>query len=272
MICCPGTHLLDSGYVDADFLVTARPRIHIDVIGPAFGSYSRQRRERAEATTCRPLSSIGRPSRRAVPRDRPASIGGLDIDVSGDPVMRIRFDGATCRACPTRQACTSARGAPRQLTVRLQVSPRGNPDRAATPGDAGVQSPVLPCGQEWRVASRKASRRFDLRRSRYLGLARTHLQQLLTATAMNIVRVIAWLRGEPLGGAPAAARPFCPSCRPIRCHARRCSAKEGLTQQSQSLLYIGGACRRLTEAFSPAVTCDGPCDRYSRPIRPGFGL
>jgi Transposase DDE domain len=42
-------------------------------------------------------------------------------------------------------------------------------------------------------------RRFDLRRSRYLGLARTHLQQLLTATAMNVVRVVAWLWGEPLG-------------------------------------------------------------------------
>jgi hypothetical protein len=33
----------------------------------------------------------------------------------------------------------------------------------------------------------------------YMGLARTHLQQLLTATAMNVVRVIAWLWGEPLG-------------------------------------------------------------------------
>ena len=42
-------------------------------------------------------------------------------------------------------------------------------------------------------------RRFDLRPSRYLGLARTHLQQLRTATAMNIVRVIAWLKGVPLG-------------------------------------------------------------------------
>jgi Transposase DDE domain len=45
----------------------------------------------------------------------------------------------------------------------------------------------------------QGTRRFDLRRSRYLGLARTHLQHLLTATAMNLVRVIAWLRGEPLG-------------------------------------------------------------------------
>ena len=34
-------------------------------------------------------------------------------------------------------------------------------------------------------------RRFDLRQSRYLGLARTHRQQLLTATAMNVVQVLA---------------------------------------------------------------------------------
>jgi len=39
----PGTHLLDSGYVDADLLVTAQTQHQIDVVGPPFGSYSRQR-------------------------------------------------------------------------------------------------------------------------------------------------------------------------------------------------------------------------------------
>ena len=38
---------------------------------------------------------------------------------------------------------------------------------------------------------------FAVRQSRYRGLARTHLQHLLSAAAMNIVRVIAWLKGEP---------------------------------------------------------------------------
>jgi transposase len=37
----PGTHLLDSGSVDADFLVTAQQH-QIDVVGPPFGSYSWQ--------------------------------------------------------------------------------------------------------------------------------------------------------------------------------------------------------------------------------------
>jgi DDE family transposase len=45
----------------------------------------------------------------------------------------------------------------------------------------------------------QGTRRVDLRRSRDIGLARTHLQQLLTVTAMNLVRVIAWLWGEALG-------------------------------------------------------------------------
>jgi hypothetical protein len=42
------------------------------------------------------------------------------------------------------------------------------------------------------------SRRCDLRRSRYIGLARPYLQQPLNVTAMNVVRVIAWLWGEPI--------------------------------------------------------------------------
>ena len=54
-------------------------------------------------------------------------------------------------------------------------------------------------------------RRFDLRQSRYIGLARTHLQHVCTATAMNVVRVIAWLHEVALGGAPAETGTLCPS-------------------------------------------------------------
>jgi transposase len=119
-------------------------------------------------------------------------------NVSGDPVIRIRFDGATCRACPTRQECTSAQAAPRQLTVSPQAhhevlqaarQRQGTPQfKAQYALRAGVESSLS-----------QGVRCFDLRRSRYRGLARTHLQQLLTATAMNVVRVIAWLWGQPLG-------------------------------------------------------------------------
>jgi transposase len=193
----PGTHLLDSGYVDADLLVTAQTQHQIDVMGPPFGSYSRQRRE-GEGYDLQAFIIDWEAEQARCPQGHTSVNWRPGHDVSGDPVIRIRFDGATCRACPTRRACTSAKDAPRQLTVRLQAyhealqAARQRQETADFKGRyalrAGVESSLS-----------QGVRRFDLRRSRYRGLARTHLQQLLTATAMNVVRVIAWLWGEPLG-------------------------------------------------------------------------
>jgi transposase len=38
----------------------------------------------------------------------------------------------------------------------------------------------------------------DMRRSRYIGLAKTHLQHVLTAAAINLLRVGNWLDEIPL--------------------------------------------------------------------------
>jgi hypothetical protein len=44
----------------------------------------------------------------------------------------------------------------------------------------------------------QGTRRSGMRRSRYIGLDKTHLQNVLIATALNFVRVDAWLEGIPL--------------------------------------------------------------------------
>ena len=44
----------------------------------------------------------------------------------------------------------------------------------------------------------QAVRAFGLRRCRYLGLAKTKLQHVFTAIAINVVRVDAWLTGQPI--------------------------------------------------------------------------
>ena len=43
----------------------------------------------------------------------------------------------------------------------------------------------------------QAVRAFGLRRSRYIGLVKTGLQQVCTAAAMNVSRVVSWLDGVP---------------------------------------------------------------------------
>ena len=44
----------------------------------------------------------------------------------------------------------------------------------------------------------QAVRGFGLRRSRYIGHAKTHLQHVATAAAMNLVRMTEWLGGAEL--------------------------------------------------------------------------
>jgi IS5 family transposase len=41
-------------------------------------------------------------------------------------------------------------------------------------------------------------RAFGIRRTRYRRLAKTHLQQVVTAVAINLDRIAAWLEGRPL--------------------------------------------------------------------------
>jgi transposase len=112
--------------------------------------------------------------------------------VSGDPVVRIRFHGPTCRACPVRPACTRAQQAPRQLTVRLQAqheaiqAARQRQETTAFTahyaGRAGIEG-----------TQSQAVRRCGVRQCRYIGQAKTRLQHILPATALNLVRVAAWL-------------------------------------------------------------------------------
>ena len=193
----PGTHLLDSGYVDADFLVTAQSQHQVDVVGPAFGPYSRQH-QIGQGCDLQAFVLDWDAQQARCPQGHTSVHWRPGHEVSGGPVIRIRFDGPTCRACPARPACTTAQGAPRQHTVRLQAHHeafQAARQRQETP-EFNAQY-ALRAGVESSLS--QGMRRFDLRRSRYIGLARTHLQQLLNATAMRVVRVIAWLWGEPLG-------------------------------------------------------------------------
>jgi transposase len=49
-------------------------------------------------------------------------------------------------------------------------------------------------------------RGFGLRQCRYLGLAKSHLQHILTAASMNLLRVFNWLSNSPL--AKTRSSPF----------------------------------------------------------------
>ena len=151
----PGTHLLDSGYVDVELLVTAQRQYHIDVVGPAFGSYSRQH-QTGQGYDLQAFVLDWEARQAHCPQGHASIHWRPGHDVSGDPVIRIRFDGATCRSCPTRQACASAKAAPRQPpSGRKPIMKRSR--RRASARRRQHSKPSMPSGRGWRAASRKGS-------------------------------------------------------------------------------------------------------------------
>jgi len=197
----PGAHLVDTGYVNAAFLVTAQSQHHIDVVGPPMASYSPQSQSgQGYGLEAFELDWEGKQAR--------CPQGHLSVNwrpghyVSGDRVIRIRFDRATCRACEARALCTRAQDAPRLLTVLPQAQHVAlQAARQRQESEEFKQRYALRAGAESTIS--QGVRRFDLRRSRYIGLARTQLQQTINATAINLVRLAAWLRK---GGVEAPKR------------------------------------------------------------------
>ena len=188
----PGSHLVDSGYVVAELLVNGPRKHHIDVVGPPLGSSSRQHRENlgydlhSFVIDWEAQQAIWPQSHHSVQWTPGPSQAGL-------PVIRIRFKKATCLACPMRSACTSSKAAARQITVKPQAQHEAI--EAARRRQETEESKALYALRAG-VASTlsQGARRFNLRRSRYIGLARTHLQQTINATAMNLVRIAEWVR------------------------------------------------------------------------------
>jgi hypothetical protein len=116
-------------------------------------------------------------------------------DRQGRDVINIRFAQADCRECPVRSQCVSSKRS-RSLTIRAQdqyVALQAARQRQHT--EVFKAQYAKRAGVEGTIS--QGSRISDLRRSRYVGLAKTGLLHLLIAAALNFMRVAAWLADVP---------------------------------------------------------------------------
>ncbi|HEV2124947.1 MAG TPA: transposase [Chloroflexota bacterium] len=109
-------------------------------------------------------------------------------------VVKIKFAGADCRACPSRAHCMQSSRS-RTLTIRPQAQYLAlQTARARQITDEFKTLYACRAGIEGTIG--QGVRRCRLRRTRYIGHAKTRLQHLLTATALNYVRIGHWLAGD----------------------------------------------------------------------------
>ena len=115
----------------------------------------------------------------------------------GKPVIRVEFRKSDCLACPARSQCTRAKVNPRGLTLMIQEDYEALAKARERQKTAQFKKEYsLRSGIEGTIS--QGVRGFQLRQCRYRGLAKTSLQHLLSAAAMNLERIYAWLEEIPL--------------------------------------------------------------------------
>jgi transposase len=192
----PDEHLVDKGYTDSRVLVNS-PRQHgVTIVGPVAADTGWQARVEGgltkaafqvdwdrEVVTC----PAGKQSISWLPNTWPEN--GM--------VFEARFARRDCTPCALRPLCTRAKREPRIIGLQTREQFEALQEARKHQGtEAFRASYAARAGIEGTHA--QAIRRCGLRRCRYLGLAKTHLQHVITAVAVNLVRVAEWLAGTPV--------------------------------------------------------------------------
>jgi len=187
----PEEQIVDTGYVDAELLSNSQQR-GITLVGPTMPDSSWQ----AKAGKGFDLAhfSIDWTTRQAT---CPAGQTSSRLSQAGER-MEIVFAAETCATCLVRQDCTRSQTTGRVLHVRPQAAHQAlQAQRQLEQTPEFRQQYALRSGIEGTLS--QAVRGMGLRRSRYDGLARTHVQHVLTAVAINLVRIDAVLTHQPRG-------------------------------------------------------------------------
>jgi transposase len=190
----PQEHLVDAAYVDAALLVQSRQEYGIDLLGPTRDNASWQTKVDG-AYDIDQFEIDWDHQQVRCPQGKWASAWRERHDPSGRVSIVVQFRQGDCQACEARALCTRAKQArslrfhPREQHEALEAA------RARFSTDAGRDLYKRRAGIEGTLS--QGVRAFGLRRTRYRGIDKTHLQHVAIATAINVDRLVAWFTGQP---------------------------------------------------------------------------
>jgi len=195
----PSEHLVDAAYVRALNLAQSRERSQIDLVGPVDTDHRWQARVEGGCTSER-FAIDGEAREARCPRGQRSIRWCETYTARQRRMIHIDFDPTHCLPCPDRVRCTRAKtaGGARPLTPQ----PRAEYEalvagRARQPTPEFAQRYARRAGIEGTFS--QGVRALGMRQARYRGLGKTHLQQVATATALNLRRLQDWYNGAPRG-------------------------------------------------------------------------
>ncbi len=191
----PARHIADTGFVNSKLLVDSQQTYGITLIGPTRRDNHWQAKEGA-GFAARDFVIDWEQHQAICPQGKSSNSWTPAVDRFKNHVIKIKWATTDCQSCPRRAACTRSTPPRRTITIRPQAQHEALlAGRARECTQEFTSEYAKRAGVEGTIA--QGVRSCELRRARYIGLARTHLQHLMTAAAINLVRLVRWLDEIP---------------------------------------------------------------------------
>ena len=183
----PNKHIVDMGYLDAELLVTSQVKHQVQLLGPTRSDL----RWQAKAGNGFAASDFKVDWQQQValcPEGKTSTSWTPAIDGRNNEVIKIKFARPDCAACPSLHLCTRTKEKRRLITLRPEEQYKAlQSARQQAVTDDYKTDYARRAGIEGTLS--EGVRAHGLRYARYVGLAKTHLQHLMTATAINFKRI-----------------------------------------------------------------------------------
>jgi transposase len=191
----PGTHIVDTGFLDADLFVRSRDDYGVDLLGPTRLDYHWQAREGAGFDVQHFQIDWDRQHARC-PTGKTSISWTPAVDNRGNAVIKVKFSSTDCRRCDHVAQCIRSQKRYPRRTLTIRPQPQYQALQAARQREATEvfqAEYARRAGIEGTIS--RGTRSTRLRRTRYIDLARVHLGHLLTAAGLNVLRLGEWLLG-----------------------------------------------------------------------------
>ena len=193
----PGLHLVDTGYLDGPLLAESRRDYGVELYGPLRPNRHWQARA-GEGFDAAHFAIDWERKQATCPAGKVSISWTPAIDNRTNEVIKVKFSTKDCGVCPYRPKCfrSKKKYQRRMITIRPQEAYEAlHAGRARENSAEFVATYARRAGIEGTLS--RCLRRCRLRRTRYIGLARVHLAHVLTAVAINFLRLGEWLTGTP---------------------------------------------------------------------------
>jgi transposase len=188
----PGTHIVDTGFLDADLLVDSRHDYGVDLLGPTRLDYHWQAREGA-GFDVQHFQIDWDQHQASCPAGKTSISWTPAVDNRGNAVIKVKFSSKDCRRCDHVAQCVRSKKRYPRRTLTIRPQPQYQALQAARQREAteAFQAEYARrAGIDGTIS--RGVRGARLRRTRYMGLARVHLGHLLTAAGLNVLRLSEW--------------------------------------------------------------------------------